>query len=140
VRAVGDLIRQGKLRYYGVSNFRGWRIAELARLADQLGIERPVVSEPLYNIVDRTAEVEQLPAAAHYGLGVVPYSPLARGVLTSVFPATPLSVCYFAANHNSINAEAVRVVDAGNQRVVAHISLGANPTAVTLSDGYGTCH
>ena len=85
VRAVGDLIRQGKLRYYGVSNFRGWRIAELARLADQLGIERPVVSEPLYNIVDRTAEVEQLPAAAHYGLGVVPYSPLARGVLTGKY-------------------------------------------------------
>jgi aryl-alcohol dehydrogenase-like predicted oxidoreductase len=85
VRAIGDLIRQGKLRYYGVSNFRGWRIAELARLADQLGIERPVVSEPLYNIVDRTAEVEQLPAAAHYGLGVVPYSPLARGVLTGKY-------------------------------------------------------
>jgi hypothetical protein len=40
-------------------------------------------------------------------------------------------------NDNSINAEAVRVVDAGNQRVVAHISLGANPTAVTLSDGCG---
>jgi aryl-alcohol dehydrogenase-like predicted oxidoreductase len=85
VRAVGDLIRQGKLRYYGVSNFRGWRIGELARLADQLGIERPAVSEPLYNIVDRTAEVEQLPAAAHYGLGVVPYSPLARGVLTGKY-------------------------------------------------------
>ena len=85
MRAVGDLIRQGKLRHYGVSNFRGWRIAEMARLADQLGIERPVASEPLYNIVDRTAEVEQLPAAAHYGLGVVPYSPLARGVLTGKY-------------------------------------------------------
>ena len=85
VRAVGDLIRQGKLRYFGVSNFRGWRIAEIARLADQLGIDRPVASEPLYNIVDRTAEVEQLPAAAHYGLGVVSYSPLARGVLSGKY-------------------------------------------------------
>jgi aryl-alcohol dehydrogenase-like predicted oxidoreductase len=85
VRAVGDLIRQGKLRYFGVSNFRGWRIAEVARIADQLGIDRPVASEPLYNIVDRTAEVEQLPAAAHYGLGVVPYSPLARGVLSGKY-------------------------------------------------------
>lgn len=87
VRAIGDLIRQGKVRYYGASNFRGWRIAEIARLADQLGIERPIVSEPLYNIVDRTAEVEQLPAAAHYGLGVVPYSPLARGVLSGKYAA-----------------------------------------------------
>lgn len=85
VRAVGDLIRQGKVRYFGVSNFRGWRIAEVARLADQLGIDRPVASEPLYNLVDRSAEVEQLPAAAHYGLGVVSYSPLARGVLTGKY-------------------------------------------------------
>jgi len=87
VRAVGDLIRQGKLRYFGLSNFRGWRIAEVVRLCDQLGIERPVASEPLYNLVDRTAEVEQLPAAHHYGLGVVSYSPLARGVLTGKYAA-----------------------------------------------------
>ncbi|WP_176059345.1 aldo/keto reductase [Paraburkholderia sp. BCC1876] len=85
VRAIGDLIRQGKIRYFGVSNFRGWRIAEIVRLADQLGIDRPVASEPLYNLVDRTAEVEQLPAAHHYGLGVVPYSPLARGVLSGKY-------------------------------------------------------
>lgn len=85
VRAIGDLIRQGKVRYFGLSNFRGWRIAEVVRLADQLGIDRPAASEPLYNIVDRTAEVEQLPAAGHYGLGVVSYSPLARGVLSGKY-------------------------------------------------------
>jgi aryl-alcohol dehydrogenase-like predicted oxidoreductase len=50
-----------------------------------MGIDRPVASEPLYNIVDRTAEVEQLPAASHYGLGVVSYSPLARGVLSGKY-------------------------------------------------------
>ncbi|WP_321808441.1 aldo/keto reductase [Burkholderia sp. BCC1993] len=85
MRAVADLIRQGKVRYVGLSNFKGWRIAEIVRLADQFGIDRPVASEPLYNLVDRTAEVEQLPAAAHYGIGVVPYSPLARGVLTGKY-------------------------------------------------------
>ncbi|MCU9953950.1 aldo/keto reductase [Burkholderia sp. BKH01] len=85
MRALADLIRQGKVRYFGLSNFKGWRIAEIVRLADQLGIDRPVASEPLYNLVDRTAEVEQLPAAAHYGIGVVPYSPLARGVLTGKY-------------------------------------------------------
>lgn len=85
LRAIDDLIAQGKLRYYGLSNFRGWRIAEVARLADQLNMARPVISQPLYNMVDRSAEVEQLPAAAHYGLGVVPYSPLARGVLTGKY-------------------------------------------------------
>lgn len=85
VRAIADLIKQGKLRYFGVSNFRGWRIAEVAHLADQLGIDRPIASQPLYNIVNRTAEAEQLPAAAYYGLGVVSYSPLARGVLTGKY-------------------------------------------------------
>lgn len=85
VRAIADLIKQGKLRYFGVSNFRGWRIAAVAQLADELGIDRPVASQPLYNIVNRTAEAEQLPAAAAYGLGVVSYSPLARGVLTGKY-------------------------------------------------------
>lgn len=85
VRAIADLIRAGKLRYFGVSNFRGWRIAEISHLADQLGIDRPIASQPLYNIVNRTAEAEQLPAAHHYGLGVVSYSPLARGVLTGKY-------------------------------------------------------
>ncbi len=85
VRAVGDLIRQGKVRYFGISNFRGWRIAEVARLTEQLGIDPPAASQPLYNIVDRTAEVEQLPAADNYGVGVVSYSPLARGVLSGKY-------------------------------------------------------
>lgn len=93
VRAVGDLIRQGKVRYFGLSNFKGWRIAEVVRLADAMGIDRPIASEPLYNLLDRSAEVEQIPAAAEYGLGVVPYSPLARGVLSGKYAlgATPPS-------------------------------------------------
>lgn len=85
IRALGDLIAAGNIRYYGLSNFKGWRIAEVVRIADRLGIDRPVVSQPLYNLVNRSAEVEELPAARHYGLGVVPYSPLARGVLTAKY-------------------------------------------------------
>ncbi len=87
IRAIADLIRQGKLRYFGVSNFRGWKIADTVRLADELGIDRPVASQPLYNLVSRNAEVEQLPAAANYGIGVISYSPLARGVLTGKYVA-----------------------------------------------------
>ncbi|ODT90778.1 MAG: NADP-dependent oxidoreductase [Sphingobium sp. SCN 64-10] len=85
LRAIDDLMAQGKLRYYGVSNFKGWRIAEVCRAADALNMDRPVASQPLYNMVDRLSEVEQLPAAGHYGLGVVPYSPLARGVLSGKY-------------------------------------------------------
>ncbi len=85
LRALDDLIAAGKLRYYGVSNFKGWRIAETCRIADALGMDRPIASQPLYNMVNRLSEVEQLPAAGNYGLGVVPYSPLARGVLSGKY-------------------------------------------------------
>jgi aryl-alcohol dehydrogenase-like predicted oxidoreductase len=85
VRALADLIRAGKIRYFGVSNYRSWRVAEICRLCDEAGIDRPVASQPLYNMLNREVEVEHLPACGHFGLGVVPYSPLARGVLTGKY-------------------------------------------------------
>src|SRR6185295_13526181 len=85
VRAVGDLMRQGKIRYFGVSNYKSWRLAEICNLCDLMGIDRPVVSQPYYHALYRVAENEHLPACAYYGLGVVSYSPLARGVLTGKY-------------------------------------------------------
>ena len=85
VHAVGDLVRQGKIRYFGLSNYRSWRVAEICRICDDLGIDRPVVSSPYYNALNRMPEVEHLPACGYYGLGVVPYSPIARGVLTGKY-------------------------------------------------------
>jgi aryl-alcohol dehydrogenase-like predicted oxidoreductase len=85
VRSLGDLIRHGKIRAFGLSNFRGWRIAEVIRMCDKAGVPAPVVCQPYYNLLNRTPEVEILPACAHYGLGVVPYSPIARGVLTGKY-------------------------------------------------------
>ena len=89
--ALGDLIRAGKIRSFGLSNFRGWRIAEMIHLCRQLHIPQPVVLQPYYNMLNRGPEVEILPACSHYGLGVVPYSPIARGVLTGKYQpgATP---------------------------------------------------
>jgi aryl-alcohol dehydrogenase (NADP+) len=85
VATIGDLIRAGKARYFGVSNFRGWRIAEIVGLCRALGVPRPVACQPHYNALNRTAEVEILPACDRYGIGVVPYSPIARGVLTGKY-------------------------------------------------------
>ena len=90
VRTLADLIRAGKIRYFGVSNHRSWRIAEICRLCDEAGIDRPVASQPLYNALNREVETEHLPACGYFGLGVVPYSPLARGVLTGKYdPGVP---------------------------------------------------
>jgi len=85
VAAMGDLIRAGKIRYFGVSNYRGWRIAEVVGLCTELAVPRPVVCQPYYNLFNRTPEVEILPACDYYGLGAVPYSPLARGILTGKY-------------------------------------------------------
>ena len=85
LRALDAMLRAGKIRYWGVSNFRGWRIAELVRLAGQLGMPGPVVCQPYYNLLNRMPEVEILPACKHYGIGVTTYSPIARGVLTGKY-------------------------------------------------------
>jgi len=86
LRALDAMLRAGQIRYWGVSNFRGWRMAEMMRLAGQLGMPGPVVCQPYYNLLNRMPEVEVLPACAHYGIGVTPYSPVARGVLTGKYP------------------------------------------------------
>jgi aryl-alcohol dehydrogenase-like predicted oxidoreductase len=85
LRALDAMLAAGKIRYWGVSNFRGWRIAEAMRLAGQLGMPGPVVCQPYYNLLNRMPEVEVLPACGHYGIGVTPYSPIARGVLTGKY-------------------------------------------------------
>ena len=85
LRALDDMLRAGKIRYWGVSNFRGWRIAEIVRLAALMGMAQPVVCQPCYNLLNRVPEIEILPACHHYGIGVASYSPVARGVLTGKY-------------------------------------------------------
>ena len=85
VRAMDDLVRAGKIRHWGLSNFRGWRIAEVMGVVKELGAAAPVVSQPYYNAMNRQPENDILPACAYHGIGVVPYSPLARGVLTGKY-------------------------------------------------------
>jgi aryl-alcohol dehydrogenase-like predicted oxidoreductase len=82
---MARLIEVGKIRYYGVSNFRGWRIARMVETAHRMGIPQPIVCQPPYSAVTRLIETELLPCCAHYGVGVVAYSPLARGVLTGKY-------------------------------------------------------
>jgi aryl-alcohol dehydrogenase (NADP+) len=85
IDALADVIRAGKARYFGVSNFRGWRIAEVVATCRSLGVPPPVVCQPYYNAMNRQPEVEVLPACHHHGIGVAPYSPLARGVLVGKY-------------------------------------------------------
>ncbi len=83
--ALDDLVRAGKVRYVGHSNRAGWQIAEAEFVARAAGGTRFVSAQNQYNLVDRAAELEVLPAAQAYGLGVLPYFPLANGLLTGKY-------------------------------------------------------
>lgn len=85
LRAMDDMVRSGKVRYIACSNFRAWRLAEALWTSDKLGLNRFACIQPLYNLVNRDIEVELLPLCREYGIGVVSYSPLARGILTGKY-------------------------------------------------------
>jgi aryl-alcohol dehydrogenase-like predicted oxidoreductase len=90
VAAMGHLLATGKVHYFGVSNFRAWRVARMAETCRAMNVPAPIVCQPPYNAMTRAIETELLPCCALYGLGVVAYSPLARGVLTGTYaPGTP---------------------------------------------------
>lgn len=85
LRALDDMVRSGKVHYIACSNFRAWRLCEALWTSDKLNLHRFACVQPLYNIFNRDIEVELLPLCREHGLGVVSYSPLARGILTAKY-------------------------------------------------------
>ncbi|QIQ04224.1 aldo/keto reductase [Streptomyces liangshanensis] len=83
-QAIDTLITQGKILYAGSSNFPGWKIAQTNETAQRKGSYGLVSEQCLYNLAERRAEMEVVPAAREYGLGVLPWSPLAGGLLGGV--------------------------------------------------------
>ncbi|MEU5087363.1 aldo/keto reductase [Streptomyces sp. NPDC021356] len=83
-QAIDVLVRQGKILYAGSSNFAGYKIAQANETAARLGSYGLVSEQCLYNLVERRAEMEVIPAARDYGLGVIPWSPLHGGLLGGV--------------------------------------------------------
>ncbi|HEX9032076.1 MAG TPA: aldo/keto reductase [Streptosporangiaceae bacterium] len=80
--ALNELVTEGKVRYLGHSNLTGWQIAEAALLADRHGLAPFVSAQNHWSLLERAAEAEVVPSARHFGLGVLPYFPLANGLLT----------------------------------------------------------
>jgi aryl-alcohol dehydrogenase-like predicted oxidoreductase len=90
LRALDDTVRQGKVRYVACSNFYAWQLVEGLGISQRQNLEPFVAVQNLYNIVNRDAELELLPACQKHGIGVVAYSPLARGVLAGKYrPGSP---------------------------------------------------
>ncbi len=85
LRALDDLVRQGKVRYIGCSNLKSWQVVEAQWTAKSLGLNHFVSCQDEFSLVKREAERELMPAARAYGLGLLPYFPLASGLLTGKY-------------------------------------------------------
>lgn len=85
LRAIDDLVRQGKVLYVGVSEWQASQIAEALGVADQHLLDRIVVNQPIYNMFERYIEKEIIPLSERHGIGQVVFSPLAQGLLTGKY-------------------------------------------------------
>lgn len=85
LRALDDLVRAGKVRYIGTSTFAAWQLMESLWVSKELGLNRFVCEQPPYHIMDRRIERELIPMAQTYGIGLIPWSPLAGGLLTGKY-------------------------------------------------------
>ena len=135
LRALDDLVRQGKVRYVGCSNFSGWQVVEAAWTAKSASLAPFVSAQNFYNLLERNVEKELVPACNAYGLGVLPYFPLASGLLTGKYkrgesaPAgTRLSAARFAAALNDKNFDRVEKL--------AEFAAGAGHTLLELAIGW----
>jgi aryl-alcohol dehydrogenase-like predicted oxidoreductase len=85
ISTLSNLVREGKIRYYGFSDVPAWYAARAFTLAEQQGLDRPIGLQLEYSLVERTIEREHIPAARELGVGVCPWSPLASGFLSGKY-------------------------------------------------------
>ncbi|WP_028608802.1 aldo/keto reductase [Paenibacillus harenae] len=87
LRALEDMIRSGKVRYIGASNYWAWELMKAVGISDRLGLNRFVSTQACYSLADRTPENELVPMCLDQGIGIIPYFPLAGGILTGKYSA-----------------------------------------------------
>jgi aryl-alcohol dehydrogenase-like predicted oxidoreductase len=141
LRAADDLIRAGKVRYLGCSNFYGWQIARANGVAALKGFEPLVSAQHLYNLVRRDIEREVLPACDNEGLGMICWSPLAAGMLSGEYRGQDKPEAGTRHGHQQAilvgrywSDDAAKMVDAV---VAAAKELGKTPSQVALSWLFG---
>jgi aryl-alcohol dehydrogenase-like predicted oxidoreductase len=87
LRALDDLVRDGKVRYIACSNLETWRVVDALWTSRHHGLESFIATQTEYNLLNRGAEKDVIPALQHYGVGFIPYFPLASGLLTGKYSA-----------------------------------------------------
>jgi aryl-alcohol dehydrogenase-like predicted oxidoreductase len=128
-QAMEQLVREGKILYVGTSNFAGWQLAQAQELAGQRHFLGVVSEQSLYNLLERTIELEVIPACAAYGIGLIPWSPLARGLLAGAL--TPATSGRRANQDVQQEAQKHRQILEAFERLC--IELGKQPADVALA-------
>ncbi|MBI2723615.1 MAG: aldo/keto reductase [Chloroflexi bacterium] len=132
LRALDDLVRAGKVRYLGSSTYAAWQLVESFGVSKEMHLNRFVCEQPPYNLLDRRIERELLPMAQTYGMAIIPWSPLAGGLLTGKYTRgqEPPEGARFADTSNPIYARRLndRIYD-----VVEGLQPLADEKGVTLS-------
>lgn len=131
LRALDDLVHQGKVLYLGASNFAAWQVMKALGISARQGYAPFAVLQPLYNLVKRQAEVEILPMALSEGLGVISYSPLGGGLLTGKYSAMPeqgrlLGNKVYQVRYAGMNETAANFAEFARQR-------GFSPAALAVA-------
>lgn len=132
--ALDDLVRQGKILYYGFSEWSGAQISDAAHIADKRNLHRPVSNQPIYNMLVRYIEKEVLPISEREGLGQVVFSPLAQGILTGKYRPGEQPPADSRAANSDINFAMERFMD---DRILENVvkleDLARNELGVKLS-------
>ncbi|HTO06859.1 MAG TPA: aldo/keto reductase [Myxococcota bacterium] len=143
LRALDDLVRAGKVRYLGCSNFAGWQVVEAAFIARNASLSPFVSAQNQYSLIERNVERELVPACNAYGLGILPYFPLASGLLTGKYrrnetppEGTRLAVPRFKAalsdkNFDKVEKLAAFAADAGHSLLELAIGWLASQSHVS---------
>ncbi|GAB2841817.1 aldo/keto reductase [Actinocorallia aurea] len=130
---LDGLVRSGKVRYLGVSNFAGWQLMKALAAADSRGYERFVANQVYYSLECRDAEYELIPASIDQGLGVVAFSPLARGLLSGKHRRGDLSEEEIAAWPELSVRDPAKLLDTIDRTVEIAEAHGATPAQVALA-------
>ena len=152
LRALDDLVRQGKVRYIGISNHPAWQVADAQWLARQNGVNGFVSCQDEYSLLVRGAERELIPAMRAFGLGLLPYFPLASGLLTGKYSkgaALPADARFASKSMGGLGirymteanwpiVEELRAFSAARGHSVLELAfswLAANPTVASVIAG-----
>jgi aryl-alcohol dehydrogenase-like predicted oxidoreductase len=136
LRALDDLVRQGKVRYLGASNYAAYRLVHSLWLSKSHGLARWVALQMQYSLIERALEREHIPACVQWGVGVIPWSPLASGFLTGKYrpdqaPPSGARLQKWEDRRKGMdNPRAWRILDAVD---AVAAETGSTPAAVSLA-------